>query len=160
MLNWLVSIPWSYFETLFINEQNWLQNNKLVNLLNDAEVIDGESCALVIQAFFLNLLSRIIINDTSYHIFSLNLINDSINNKISKGNEIIKLSSFFENEFQKVSPDEWQTIMFYQIVNFLYIDNEKASSKKYSLLDPKLHMAVEIYLTELIKTAKENNETE
>src|SRR3990172_12585757 len=54
LIRWLVSFPWAYFETLFINDQKW--NESLIAALDNAQIINGEDCALISQAFSLWLL--------------------------------------------------------------------------------------------------------
>jgi len=153
LISWLVSLPWAYFEALFINNESW--NGSLLTVLDNAEVINGEDCALISQAFCLWHLGQIIRNDENSKNYSIKEIERLIKNHITKGILLTEKLEEFRKTLQDVPPDDWYFEYINEIIKTLYTNYKKSSSIINGLRsDAQLRLALMMYCTEMIATNK------
>ncbi len=154
LIIWFVSLPWTYFETLFINKESW--NVPLLALLDNAHVINGEDCALVSQAFCLWFLEQLLRNDENYKSYSMKEIEQWIRDQVTKGIFLTEKLKKFRKVLRDLPPDDWYFEYINEILSVLYTDHEKRSSIITSMrLDSQLRLALSIYSTEMIVTSKQ-----
>jgi hypothetical protein len=153
LISWFVSLPWAYFEALFINDGSW--NEPLLAALDDAQVIRGEDCALISQAFCLWHLEQIIKNDKKYNNYSMKLIEQWIKNQITRGSSVVEKLEKFRKSLQNLPPDDWYFEYIYEILNTLYPDHEKRSSiVKDIRINSQLRLALTMCSAEMIVSIK------
>lgn len=154
LISWFVSLPWAYFETLFISEKSW--NGPLLAVLDNAQVIDGEDCALISQAFCLWHLEQIIRNDDNYKHYSMKEIEQWITRQITKGILLTEKLETFRKVLQGLAPDDWYYEYVGEIVNTLYTDLARRLSIMNGLrLDPRVGLAIMTHSTEMMATTKQ-----
>jgi len=120
LISWLVSLPWAYFEALFINGESW--NRSLLAVLDNAQVINGEDCALISQAFCLWHLEQVIRNDENYKNYSIKEIEQWIKNQTTKGILLTEKLEKFRKTLCDTPPDDWYFEYINEILNALYTD--------------------------------------
>lgn len=153
IISWCISLPWAYFESLFINENSW--NKPLLTMLNDAEIINGTDCAVTTQAFCLWHLEQLISNDVNYGNFSMKEIEQFIIQDINKGAFLIEKLARFRQELQELHPDDWYFKYLHEILNVIYSKEEKISSIINGLYyDSKFRLGLIILSTEMVISAK------
>ena len=159
LVNWLVSSPWAFFEELFINKNLW--NEPLLKIFQNAQVINGEECSLVTQAFCLCQLEKLAENRDEYKKYSINEIEKCIDQRMTKGILLTKKFKKFKKGFTVTPPDEWLFEYIREILNILYSDNKKTFALIRGLeYDLKLRLALSIYFTEFIKATIQNDKRE
>ena len=153
LINWFVSLPWAWFEALFIKVDTW--NKPLLAVLDNAQVINGEECALISQAFCLWHLEQLIRNEGNYSNCSTKEIEQWIKNQTTKGELVIEKLEGFRKILSNTSPDDWYFEYINEIIKALYTDHEKRSSMIDSLrLDSDLRAALMAYSVATITTTK------
>lgn len=153
LISWLVGLPWAYFEALFINGESW--NGSLLAVLDNAQVINGEDCALISQAFCLWHLEQVIRNDENYKNYSIKEIEQWIRNQTIKGILITEKLEKFRNTLLDMPPDDWYFEYISEILSALYTDYEKRSSIIDCLrLDSPLRLALMTCSVEMIASTK------
>lgn len=153
LISWLVSLPWAYFEALFINGESW--NGSLLPILDNAQVINGQDCALISQAFCLWHLEQVIKNDEDYKNYSIKEIEQWIRNQITKGASLTEKLEKFRKTLHDKPPDDWYFEYINEILNALYTDYEKRLSIIDGLrLDSRLRLALMTCSVEMIATTK------
>jgi len=154
LISWFVSLPWAYFEECFINTKSW--NSPLLAVLDNAQVIGGEDCALITQAFCLWHLEHIIRNDDNYKHYSMKEIEQWIRNQITKGILVADKLETFRKVLHSLPPDDWYYEYISEILNALYTDDEKRSSIINAIrLDWRLRLAITRHAIEMMSNTKE-----
>ena len=155
ILSWCATLPWAYFESLFIKKKSW--NISLVKVFNNVEIVNGTDCALITQAFCLWHLERLINNAADYKKFSMKEIEQFINNEITKGTFIIeKLDKFRQDLRDLLLPDDWYLRYVIEILNVIYNKGDKLSSiVNFLECDPKLRLGLMTLSIEMIKSTKQ-----
>lgn len=152
MITWLVSLPWAYFEELFINKNSW--NEYLLSIFKDAQVVNGENCALITQSFFLWHLEQLTKNNDNYKKYSFKDIEQLINKNLSRGTLLSFKLKKFKKSFKVLLQDDLYFEYINEIIKTLYNEREKASVIIQALQnDSKLRLGLNIYSTEAIKRA-------
>jgi len=153
IVSWCISLPWAYFESLFINENSW--NKPLLTILNNAEIINGAHCAVITQAFCLWHLEQLINNAAAYKNFSIKEIERFINQDIDRGAFLIETLNRFREELRELHPDDWYLKYIHEILNVIYIKKEKISSIISALdYDSRFRLGLIILSTEMVISAK------
>lgn len=153
MINWLVSMPWAYFEGLFIDSNSW--NEYLLKVFSKAQVINGEDCALITQAFILWHLEQLTKNDDNYKKYSIKEIELWINKGINKGNFLTHNLKKFRRNLKDLPPDYWYFEYINEILNATYTNHEETSTIISALqLNLELGLHLWTYSIDMIKTAK------
>jgi len=153
MINWLVSLPWAYFEELFVNNNSW--NENLLALFKDVQVANGEDCALITQAFFLWHLEELTRKDDKYKKYSIKDIEIWIERRITKGNLLTYKLRKFRKDLQNLRPADWYLKYINEILNALYTDSKKTSTMIHVLQqDSMLRLSLNKYYNKVIRTAK------
>lgn len=149
LISWLASFPWAYFEVLFFDNKKW--NESLIAALYNAQVVKGEDCALITQAFSLWLLELQpeITDDTKQS------IQQFIKSHITRGTTLLEKLDKFRKNLHNLPIDYWNEEYIYQVLNATYTDPEKASSLNNALkIDSKLRLGLSINLIEMLKAIK------
>ena len=153
LIGWLVSLPWAYFEALFINDEPW--NRSLSAVLDNAQVINGEDCALISQAFCLWHLEQLTRNDSGYKDYSIKGIEQLIRGQMTKGILITEKWEKFGKILPDTHPDDWYFEYINEVLDALYTDRKRKSSIIDSLrFDSRLRLALLTISVEMIVTTK------
>jgi len=153
MIIWLVSLPWAYFEALFINNNSW--NESLLASFENTQVTNGEDCASITQAFFLWHLEQLTKNNENYKKYSINEAERWINKRMNKGTLLTDRLGRFRKNLQDLPPDDWHFEYVNEILNAIYTDHEKASNISRAIQnDSKLRLHLMTNFVEMIRRVK------
>lgn len=152
MIAWLVSYPWAYFEELFIKNNSW--NKHLISIFENAQVINGDECASITQAFFLWHLEQLVKNRDDYKKVVTKDIDQCINKTLTKSALLTDKLKKFRKNFHGLPPEEWYLEYVKEILISIYTDQDKISSLIGALeFDSKLMLGLNIYSAQMIKEA-------
>lgn len=154
MLSWYVSLPWAFFEDLFINNNKY--NQPLLAVFDNAEVINGADCALITQAFVLYHLEQLINNDVNYKKFSMNEVEQVLFSNISRGTFLVEKLNTFRQGLKELPTDDWYFEYIHEILKVIYTKEEKISSLINALsLDSRLRLWLDVISIEMVKKIKQ-----
>jgi hypothetical protein len=154
MVSWCVSLPWAYFENLFINDNKY--NQPLLSVFDSAEVINGTDCALITQAFILYHLEQLIKNDVNYKKFSMKEVEQLLFSHISRGTFLVEKLNTFRQRLRELPPYDWYFEYIREILNAIYGEKERTFNMWFALsTDSRLRLWLDVISIEMVKKIKQ-----
>lgn len=152
--NWLAVCPHTYFSELFLETVNW--NVPFVHAFKRSDMADAQGCYELTQAFYLQLLFRIIDQDEKYRKYSRDAITQNIRSNLSRGTKILTLASAFKKSIENMTSID-VFIMSYvrSILQTQYHNRNVLDSILTSIsMESDSQFGLTVFTTESIKRAK------
>jgi hypothetical protein len=152
---WLISVPWTYFEVIFMKPNRWNSPLRSLSLVDRAKPGQAPACFIVTQAFCLWNLKQLIQNKPEYSRYTFGAITTWIKENLSDARQIIlALERLGESLSLTPDPSEWNFVHLSAVLEVLCGDEDTAASLVLGLrLDPRFALGLMITSTDIMTHA-------